>query len=309
MLVDRYGRPLLKLRIVVNDVCNFTCVFCHFEGQRPMSGVLSPEDIGFAAMAFRKLGVGDFKITGGEPLLRRDIVDVVREIDRCGPDEISMTTNGYLLEKLSGPLAAAGLKRVNVSLHSLKRERYRRIMGVDALERVLRGIRAAMDSGLQVKINVVLLRENMDEIPDIIGFASKLGARVQIIELMPVNEGRSVFDRLYVDVGELVDALMSKQGARLVGTRRDLHNRPILEVDGVPVEIVKNWNNPTFCAACTTMRLTSDGKLKTCLYKDPAVDLYPAIRARDESLLIELIKRANSIREPNFKPIRLSNAL
>ncbi len=292
---------MLKLRIVVNDVCNFNCVFCHFEGQKPMSGVLSPEDIGFVALAFRKLGVGDFKITGGEPLLRRDIVEVVGEIDKCGPEDISMTTNGLLLERLSSPLADAGLKRVNVSLHSLRRDRYRRIMGVDALERVLRGIRAAIDSGLQVKINVVLLRENMDEVPDIIGFASKLGARVQIIELMPVNDGITIFDSMYVDINKLVDLLVTTRGARLVGTRRDLHNRPVLEVDGVHVEIVKNWNNPTFCAACTTMRLTSDGKLKTCLYRDPAVDLYPAIRARDEEMLMDLIMRANSVREPRWR--------
>ncbi len=292
---------MLKLRVVVNDVCNFSCVFCHFEGQRPMSGVLSPEDIGFAAMVFRKLGVGDFKITGGEPLLRRDIVEVVREIDKCGPEDISMTTNGLLLERLSGPLADAGLRRVNVSLHSLRRDRYRRIMGVDALERVVRGIHMAVDSGLQVKINVVLLRENMDEVPDIINFASKLGARVQIIELMPVNDGLTIFDKMYVDVNRLVDLLMATRGARLVGTRRDLHNRPVLEVDGVRVEIVKNWNNPTFCAACTTMRLTSDGKLKTCLYRDPVVDLYPAIRARDEERLMDLIRRANSLREPRWR--------
>ncbi|ADY00642.1 putative molybdenum cofactor biosynthesis protein A [Vulcanisaeta moutnovskia 768-28] len=301
MLIDNYGRPWLKLRIVVNSVCNYRCIFCHFEGQgKFLSRELSAEDIGFVTSVAKDLGVDDFKITGGEPLLRKDIVKVVDEISRIGPKDLSLTTNGYFLDIYAEDLLSHGLRRLNISLHSLDRRKYSFITGVDALNKVLENIDYVSKLGFrQIKLNVVALRGlNTNEIPMMIRFAAKYGFVLQLIELMPMGEGFPVFARYYDDLSDIINWL-NKHG-KLLGTRKDLHNRPLYEVDGVRVEIVKNYNNPTFCAGCTTMRLTSDGKLKTCLYKEPVVDLWPYIRTRDREGLMKAMIYANSLRKPNF---------
>jgi cyclic pyranopterin phosphate synthase len=301
MLIDNYGRPWLKLRIVVNSVCNYRCFFCHFEGQgRFLNRELSPEDIGFVASVAKEFGVEDFKITGGEPLLRKDIVKVVDELSRVGPKDLSMTTNGYFLDIYAKDLLRHGLMRLNISLHSLNREKYRFITGVDALDKVLENIDYVSNLGFkQIKINMVVLRGlNTDEIPMMIRFAAKYGFVLQLIELMPMGDGFPIFARYYDDLSDIINWL--NRHGKLIGTRKDLHNRPLYEVDGVKVEIVKNYNNPTFCAGCTTMRLTSDGRLKTCLYKEPVVDLWPYIKNRDREGLRRAFIYANSLRRPNF---------
>lgn len=301
-LVDRYGRPLLKMRIIVNSECNYNCFFCHFEGQERHLPILTPEDIGFVVDAAMKIGIRDFKLTGGEPLLRRDIVDVVREISLRKPDDLSMTTNGYLLSELAKPLREAGLMRINVSLHSLKPSKYAFITGTSeaAFHRVMSGLLKAKDVGFsRIKLNVVVTRVNVGEVFDIIDFARRHGFSVQLIELMPVGAGELGFDNFYVDLNEVVKML--EERGRFVGNRADLHNRPIFDVDGVRVEVVKNYMNPSFCMGCTTIRLTSDGWLKTCLYKPPYVRVWDYIKARDLNGLLNAFIRANELREPNFK--------
>ncbi|MFB6469848.1 MAG: GTP 3',8-cyclase MoaA [Vulcanisaeta sp. AZ3] len=308
MLVDNYGRPWLKLRIVVNSICNYRCLFCHFEGQSKfLNRELSAEDIGFVASVAKELGVEDFKITGGEPLLRRDIVKVVDELNSIHPKDISMTTNGYLLDIYAKDLHNHGLQRLNISLHSLDRRKYKFITGIDALDKVLDNIDYISNLGFkQVKLNVVVLKGlNTYELPMMIRFAAKYGFILQLIELMPMGDGFPVFAKYYDDLSEIINWL--NRHGKLIGTRKDLHNRPIFEVDGVRVEIVKNYNNPTFCAGCTTMRLTSDGKLKTCLYKEPVIDLWPYIRARDREGLRKAIIYANYLRRPNFIENSLSD--
>lgn len=305
MLKDQFGRPFLKLRIAVNDVCNFSCIFCHFEGQpKGLGRSLNPYDYSFVVDAFRKLGVRDFKLTGGEPLLRRDIVDIVGEMRRDGVD-LSMTTNGFRLSELAEQLASAGLRRINVSLHSLDQRLYSKVTGVpqDWFYRVIDGVKKASALGLKVKLNVVLLRGiNTDKgsVKSLIKFASGIGAGVQFIELMPVGDGSRIFDEYYEPIETIVDAIKAL-GAKPISTRGDLHNRPVFDVAGVKVEIVKNWGNPYFCAGCTTMRLTSDGKLKPCLYREPLADLYQLIKNRDLEGVVDVVKYVVALREPMFR--------
>jgi len=300
-LVDYFGRPWLKLRLIVDSSCNFKCIFCHFEGQSKLLKELDPDDYGFVASVAKELGVDDFKITGGEPLLRRDIVDIVRAVSSANPRDLSMTTNGYLLDIYAHELKKAGLRRLNISLHSLDEARYRFITGIRNFKRVLDNVEYVSQLGFdQVKINMVILRGiNDDEVPSMIKFAGKYGFVLQIIELMPMGEGFPIFAKYYDDLSGLIRWLSTH--GKLIGRRTDLHNRPVFLVDGVKVEIVKNYNNPAFCSGCTTMRLTSDGKLKTCLYKDPAVDLWAHIKSRNREEIIRLMSLANSLREPNFK--------
>lgn len=305
MLVDRYGRPFLKLRAVVNDVCNFSCIFCHFEGQaRGIGRLLDASDYGFLVDVLSKIGVRDYKITGGEPLLRSDIVDIVRSMNRHDV-EISMTTNGFRLAELAKELADAGLKRVNVSLHSADPEKFSKITGVprEWFKKVIRGAAAAVDAGMKVKLNAVLLRginDDRDSLKSLVKLAASLGTSIQLIELMPVGAGSRAFKDLYAPADDVV-SILEALGAKPAYTRKDLHNRPVLRLAGVDVEVVKNWNNPYFCAGCTTMRLTSDGKLKPCLYKEPAADLYDVIKKRDAEGVYDAVSRVVRIREPTFK--------
>ncbi|RFA97462.1 GTP 3',8-cyclase MoaA [Pyrobaculum aerophilum] len=305
MLFDKYGRPFQKLRYVVNDECNYNCVFCHFEGQSRRQGrYLTAEDYGFVTSVFKSLGVADFKITGGEPLLRGDIDLIVANIAKTGA-YVTLTTNGYLLRKWVRKLQAAGLKRANVSIHTTDPEKYSKITGVppSAFREVLRGLTEARDVGISLKLNAVVLRginTDRESVKNLVKLAASLGAALQFIELMPSGWGASVFNELYEPIETLVNIIF-ELGGRPAGVRKELHNRPLYNIAGVTIELIKNFSNPTFCSGCTTMRLTSDGKLKTCIYADSSVDLMPYIKSRDVEGLLYAVRTALARREPRFK--------
>ncbi|MEM3268491.1 MAG: radical SAM protein, partial [Metallosphaera sp.] len=147
-MIDRYGRPLEDLRVTLTHVCNFSCFFCHMEGEGTQSVVgLSPEQIGLVAKVSVEFGVKTVKLTGGEPTLRRDLPEIIRTIKLSGVREVSLTTNGFLLSNIAGKLKEAGLDRINVSLHALSKERFKDVTGVDGLDRVIEGIKEAKRQG------------------------------------------------------------------------------------------------------------------------------------------------------------------
>jgi len=313
-ITDAYGRPLESLRILVTAECNYRCFFCHLEGDplgapaRPGSKppLMTPEDYSVVAEAAWRLGVESFKITGGEPLIRRDIVEIVESIASSAPgSDISMTTNGMLLEKLAYPLAEAGLRRVNVSIHSLKRDRYKFITGVDGLDRAVRGVRAAVEAGLKVKVNALILRGvNEDEVFDLIEFSRGIGAVLQLIELIPVGMGAKLL-RTHRFSLDSVEEKLKSMGATV--EIRSLHNRPIYRLpNGAVVEIVKPYSNPIFCSGCNRLRLDSSGRLSPCInWKGERIDLLSRIRGRTsrEEAVVEAMKallEANWLRRPFF---------
>jgi cyclic pyranopterin phosphate synthase len=305
VLFDKHGRPFLKVRYVVNDDCNYSCIFCHFEGQlRRQGSYLTAEDYGFISSFFASLGVSDFKITGGEPLLRRDIDLIVANIAKTGAS-VSLTTNGYLLNRWAERLSSAGLRRINVSVHTTEPEIYAKVTGMPAslLREVLRGLCKSRELGMSIKLNAVVLKDvNTDRksIKELVKLASSLDASLQFIELMPTGQGADVFSRFYEPV-ETVAKVITELGGRPVGLRKELHNRPMFILGGVVIELIKNYNNPTFCSGCSTMRLMSDGKLKTCIYSEPVVDLLPYIKNRDVEGLFYAVRDALTWREPRFK--------
>ncbi len=286
-ITDAYGRPLNNLRIAVTDECNYRCIFCHMEGEssegpaRPGAGraILTPEDYWLVARAASLVGVSKFKVTGGEPLLRHDIVGIVENIHQASPQaEISMTTNGYFLAKLVGKLVNVGLKRVNVSIHSLRPEVYKFITGIPGLDRALKGLKVAVDAGLGVKVNMVVMRGlNEDEILTMAEFAAKHGATLQLIELHPVGLGAKFFRKYHYPL-EKVEKTLEELASRV--ERRSLHNRPIYILPGgVRVEIVKPVSNPLFCAGCTRVRLGPYGDLLPCLnWRGPRPIITPILR-------------------------------
>ncbi|ADL19424.1 Probable molybdenum cofactor biosynthesis protein A [Acidilobus saccharovorans 345-15] len=311
---DAYGRPLDNLRIAVTRECNYRCFFCHIEGD-PSGGParigtsppqLKSDDYYVVAAAAGRLGIRAFKITGGEPLVRSDIASIISNIrDASGPDaDISMTTNGYLLSAYAKALYDSGLRRVNVSLHSLDREHYKIITGVDGLDRVIDGIERALDVGLKVKVNVTVTKVNVNDVWDIIDFASSRGVAVQLIELQPVNEGLRVFKDMHVDLSYL-ESKLKEYSSKVV--LRPLHNRPIYILkNGVTVEVVKPFNNPLFCAGCRRVRLLSDGRLTPCInYMGPGVNILRVLRearTKEEAIdgVVKALIKVNQLRKPFY---------
>ncbi len=307
-LWDRYGRPLLNVRLAVTLRCNFRCFFCHSEGLKPRHRQeMEPRDYLVLALAARKVGVRSFKLTGGEPLVRRDIVEVVEALREGHPTaEISMTTNGYFLDVYAAQLAEHKLHHVNVSLHTLNPLRFREITGVDGLERVLRGIRAARDAGLRVKINTVALRGlTREELERLIDFAAEVDASIHIIELHPVGISRELFEKYYIPHVEIVEMLRDRVVS--VDHRLDLHNRLVLKLDnGVVVEVVGPTGNPVFCAGCTRIRVTPYGEMTPCLNRGdilvPFLDEVHRAATLEEAVeaVVKAFRRVNELREPYY---------
>lgn len=247
-------------------------------------------------------GITEVKLTGGEPLLRSDILEIVHKIKSVpGIAEVSMTTNGTLLSKFASQLKNAGLARVNVSLDTLKPEAYRLITGVDALETAVAGIKEAVKAGLwPVKVNMVALKDVNDyQIWDMIHFARKNDVILQVIELESADEGE-LYEKHHMDLAPLENEL--KKVAREIKVRRMHHRKKYFLRGGAEVEVVKPMHNPEFCKYCKRIRLTSDGKFKTCLFRSgDLIDVLGSMRngASDEALK-KLFVRAVERRRPYF---------
>jgi len=303
-VVDPFDRPVYNVRISVTSACNFSCFYCHREGYVPRGREMTPDEIGRIVGVLARHGVHKVKLTGGEPTVRDDIAEVVRRISEVGGiTDLSMVTNGSRLAGLASELREAGLDRVNVSLPSLRPERFREITRIDALRDVVRGIEAASAEGFrQLKLNRVLLRGvNNDETPELIEFARRVGAVVQLIQLEDADPDSPLMRRYGISLDQLVE-IVRGLGGRLVHIRHDMQNRLVFDVGGVEVELVGPMGNPDFCARCTRIRITSDGRFKPCLFlEDNTVDFLEPMRAgaSDEELTL-IYLRAVSLRKPYF---------
>lgn len=307
VIYDRFGRPINGARISLNsaDTCNFNCVFCHREGIYTNDILMRPEDIGRVTKILCRYGVKYVKITGGEPMLRPDILEIIQTIKQAGIDYISMTTNGTRLAKLAYDLKHAGLDRVNISLHSLRRDRFKLITNIDRHEETLKAIENSIDANLTpVKLNVVLLRNiNDDEIHNLIQYSKELGGSktniLQFIELLNVND--DFYNKFHVDPSIIIRSIKEM----IINVRyRKLQNRPVYTLkNGVQIEIVKPMYNHAFCMGSDRIRITHDGKFKPCLMRnDNLVDFLSAIRkGADDEELAKLFLEAVMRREPYFK--------
>lgn len=267
MLIDTYGRPVTNLRVSLTPRCNLRCIYCHAEGESSPREELPTDQLVEILRVARKLDIRKVKFTGGEPLLRLDVCDIVAAVPNGL--ESSMTTNGTLLADLAADLKASGLSRVNISLDTLDRDRYQSITGSDRLDDVLAGIDASLEAGLTpVKLNMVLLQGiNEDEVDRFLDYIRKKhGLILQLIELMEFNDCS-----LHGDIGKVEERL--DQDAERVLTRR-MHHRKKYCMDGAEVEVVRPLHNTEFCAFCNRLRVTSDGRLKPCLLRsDNLVDI------------------------------------
>ena len=305
-LRDRFGRKLNSLRISVTQKCNLQCFYCHREGEAISNSEMTKDEIAKIAKTACELGMKKVKLTGGEPLLRDDLPDIVSEIAGYA-DEVSLTTNGVLLEKYAQTLFNAGLKRVNVSLPSLISSRFEKITKKDYVQKVRHGIKAAVQSRLHpVKINMVMLNGiNVDEVPNAIDFAQEVGAILQLIEFEPIQPENYVhWEKFHYDAVP-IENWLKKRAVSVQENPLHKRRRYILEKHGDPVsvEVVQPMHNSTFCQNCTRLRVTSDGKLKPCLLRnDNLVDIASLIRQdANPNKLKEAFRKAAVIREPYWK--------
>ncbi len=303
MLIDGFGRILKNLRISITPECSYHCIYCHREGWSIYRNkeLLNVDEIRSIAEIAMELGIDEFKITGGEPLERSDVIEIISSISSLRPRDISITTNGYLLHILAERLVKAGLKRVNISIPSLSRERYRYITGVDSLEIVLEGVRKAIDVGLTpLTINVVILKNiNDNEYLEFIRFASRFNERIRIrfIELEPITIPKEIFDKYYISL-EAIEKYVRSIAMRKY--MRDLHARPVYILDnGIEIEFVRWFANKLFCKNCNRIRLSANGILKPCILAKNGIDLKPFLRPTlNRDGLKDAFLRINSLRHP-----------
>lgn len=302
-LVDRFQRAITYLRLSVIDRCDLRCTYCMPERQTflPKSEVLSLEELHRLALGFMARGVRKIRLTGGEPLVRRDMVDLVRALGRHigeGLEELTLTTNATQLAQHADALAAAGVRRVNISLDTLDRARFAQIARRDALPSVLEGIAAAREAGMAVKINTVALKgQNEAEIPDLIAWAHSQGLEITLIEVMPLGvvDGDR-FDH-YLPLSQVRTDLESRW-TLLPDTHRSggpARYMRVAETGGRLGLITPLTSN--FCDGCNRVRVTATGQLYACLGGREQVDLRAALRgAQPDVALHEALDQAMAIK-------------
>ncbi len=286
MLVDQYKRALRDLRISITDRCNFRCTYCmpldKYEWINRRE-VLSFEEIARLAQLFMRLGVEKIRLTGGEPLLRRDVEKLVGLLAPLDLRDLSLTTNGSLLAEKAPALAAAGLRRINVSLDTLNPEKFRRLTRRDDLPKILDGLRIAREAGLNpIKINAVIERGvNDDEILDLVEFARREGFPIRFIEFMDVGNANNWHSDKTVTKAEILRVINAHLPLNELG--REGGNAPSVNyqfADGSGVVGVIASVSEPFCGGCTRARITADGRLVTCLFSDRGHDLKGLIRGK-----------------------------
>ncbi|MEJ5293385.1 MAG: GTP 3',8-cyclase MoaA [Candidatus Methanosuratincola sp.] len=300
-LTDRYGRRILGIRMSLTQRCNLNCIYCHHEGEGPSSGEMFTDEVLRILRVTRDLGMRRVKFTGGEPLLRKDLGGIIAYSYALGLEDVGVTTNGQLLRERALELYEAGLRRLNVSLPSVDPTVYRSITGGD-LSNVVEGLEAARRLGIHVKINTVVMRGiNDSSLDDIVDFARSHSSHLQLIELEDLHLDKGFFERYHVDLAQTENMLSGASEA--VVERGEMNRRHIYLVKGLPIEVVRPVNNPAFCAGCTRIRITSDGKIKPCLMRgDLLIDLLGGIRSGwTDGQLRELFMSAVAAREPFYR--------
>lgn len=311
MLRDAHNRTIKDLRISVTDRCNFRCFYCLPNGEPAMARretILTFEEIARTAKIFVDLGVEKIRLTGGEPMLRRGIVNLVEQISKLKPQlkDLALTTNGQSFPENAAALKAAGLDRVTVSLDSLDRERFREMTGVDAIDKPLDAIESAKKFGFDpVKVNAVIVRDrNDDELVDFAGFARDMGVSFRFIEFMPLDSGHGWDRDMVVPAREIRDRIHAAFPLKLKEATRGSGTSWKYEfADGSPGEIgIIAPVTEMFCGQCSRIRLTADGQIRTCLFSTSEHDLRGMLRSGvADGEIADFIREVTRTKEPRHR--------
>ena len=312
VLRDAFGRAIRDLRVSLTDRCNFRCFYCLPHGEPPIAPkeqMLSFEEIEYVCEIFVSLGIEKIRLTGGEPMLRRDIETIIHKLSRLKTTahgrliDLALTTNGYFLPERAQSLKAAGLDRITISLDSLKQDVFKRMTGVDVLEKVLAGIAAAKEAGLEpIKINAVIVRgHNETEVPDFAAFARDHDVKMRFIEFMPLDSGHEWSRADVVSGKEILERINERFLLVKVSEARGSETSARYRfADGAAGEIgiIAPVTEP-FCGACSRIRLTADGQIRTCLFSTVEHSLRDVVRsAASRSEVVDYIESVILKKEP-----------
>ncbi|WP_292881930.1 GTP 3',8-cyclase MoaA [Methanobrevibacter sp. UBA188] len=299
---DKYERPILSLRITITNRCNENCIYCHHDGMVSSKDEMTPDEIYKICKIAKKIGVRKIRLSGGDPLVRKDIVEIVEKIASLDFKDISLTTNGVLLEKYAKDLKDAGLDRINVSLDTLNPDTYKFVTKMDYLNEAKTGILNAVEVGLYpVKINMVIMKDiNQNEVKDMFEFCRENNMVLQLIEL--IESENCDEDKFNAEYHYPLDNIENKLSdmADDVRERKFMQGRKKYYINDGEIEIVRPVDNSKFCANCSRLRITPDGKIKPCLLRnDNLVELISHIRnGESEEKLEEIFIRGIDKREP-----------
>src|SRR5580698_7624061 len=315
-LLDKFGRQITDLRISITDRCNFRCVYCRSadpENYRDHDEILSWPELDRLAHIFLGLGIRKIRITGGEPLVRRGVEDYLRRLHALGVEDLSMTTNGHLLAERCERLIEAGLRRINISLDSLDPGKFESITRAKSFATVMHGIDRAQKSRLApVKVNAVLVRGlNDDEVESFAEFARERGVIMRFIEFMPLDADRTWTRSHVVPAAEVYQRIHVRWPLVQIPHERSETARKYRFADGAPGEIglIAPVTQP-FCGHCSRIRLTADGKLRTCLFSKDDHELKTLLRSgvTDREIgdaihaIVDQKEKSHRINEPDFHP-------
>lgn len=297
MTIDRYGRTINYLRISLTDRCNLRCVYCMPEDMtfRPRQELLQDDELIRLIGLFGELGFHKYRLTGGEPTVRANIVELVQAIAATpGANTIAMTTNGLLLDRLAKPLAEAGMSRVNVSIDTINPEKFKRLTRWGKVDEVWDGIAAAEDAGMEVKLNAVVVRgyNDVEDVVDLARLTLTKPWQVRFIEMMPFGEISDFQLAGVVSEEELRRTISADLGPLTPVNNGELDGEARLyQLEGAPgtLGFISSVTQP-FCASCNRARLTADGRLRLCLLREKEVDLMTPLRdgASDEELKTQI---------------------
>ncbi len=312
-MIDSFGRNINYLRISVTDLCNLRCKYCMPEDgidKKCHSEILREEEIIEIVREMAELGITKIRITGGEPLVKKNIVEIIRRIKEIdGIEEIVLTTNGILLGEMANDLKEAGLKRVNISLDTMDEDKFKEITRKDKLDQVLKGIKKALEVGLTpVKINTVLIGDFNDlEVSDFIELTRENEIDVRFIELMPIGEASNWNKEKFLST----DSILEKESelVPVVGKDKSSPAKYYKLPDSKGSVGLINPISCSFCKNCNRIRLTSDGKLKLCLHSDLEIDILKPLRNGEDikKIILDAIKEKpeeHKLGDEDFKPIK-----
>ncbi len=308
MLTDSYGRQIKDLRVSLTDRCNFRCFYCLPNGEPPLARketILTFEEITEICEIFVSLGIEKIRLTGGEPLLRKDIEKLVEKLSKLKPElkDIALTTNGFSLERRAENLKKAGLDRVTISLDSLKKDNFQKITGVDKLDEVLQAIEAAKRADLQpIRVNAVVVRGwNDDELVDLAAFARENALSMRFIEYMPLDSAHEWDKSQIVSGREVYKIINTRFPLVLKETSRGSETAwkySFADNSDGEIGIIAPVTE-MFCGACSRIRLTADGQIRTCLFSTEEHNLRDYLRSgASRNEIVEFIKGVVLKKEP-----------
>lgn len=307
LMTDNYGRTMRKLRVSLLDACNFRCTYCMPESASfsKTHDLLSAEEIEKIVGNLIKLGIEEVRLTGGEPTLRSELVEIAQNISKFDIKSLGMTTNGLLLEKFLPELARTKLSSLNISLDSLDRDNFNRLARHDGLKAVISSIDSAILAGFKVKINTVLMKQNLGELDDLLEFARSRAVEIRFLELMKIGVAVESFEKTFVPVSHVINDLKKRNAMKRVNVTPDSTAFKYELDNGVLVGFIASESMP-FCGNCSRLRLDSKGGLRSCLMQESrhnlrglAFEQYPEVLSRVISL--KPIDRIERLEQPMYQ--------